>query len=396
MDHATQVEQIKKIFHQLDNNTCVLRDSYAVNGAKDYYTSPELLAKERQVLFRRTPVVVGMSDQVPEPGDFLTSKDIGIPLLVVRGRHGGLNAFLNSCTHRASAVELENCGKGRKVFTCPFHAWSYDTEGNLVGLPEPWGFPGLDKSRHGLVSLPVAERHGLIWVLGDPDGVLDLDALLGPLDEEFAPFGLDGYKLFDTNVRTLNMNWKIALDTFGESYHVQALHKKTALPLFHSTVVTVETFGPHSRMCATRRSLERFRQAPEADWQLLPHATMVYLLYPNTVLIWQVDHVELFRLYPLGDKGDQTLLYTSVLSPGAVTSDSERRHWARQLEFLISVTEEDFSMGPTIHDALATGLMPQVVFGTYEAALIHTHTHLRRDLGLEPLHIVDAAALPAR
>lgn len=396
MDHAKQVEQIKQIFHQLDNDTCVVRDTYAINGSKDYYTSPAQLARERQVLFRRTPVVVGTSDQVREPGDFFTSRDLGIPLLVVRGRNGRLNAFLNSCTHRASAVEMERCGKGRKVFTCPFHAWSFDTEGNLVGLPEPWGFPGLDKAEHHLVTLPVAERHGLIWVLGDPEGVLDLDALLGPLDDEFAQFGLEDYRLFDTNVRTLNMNWKIALDTFGESYHVQALHKQTALTLFHSTVCTVETYGRHSRMLATRRSLEQFRESPEADWRLLPHATMVYLIFPNTVLLWQVDHVELFRLYPLGDNADQTLLYTSVLSPGPVKSEQEQRHWTRQLEFLVTVTEEDFSMGPTIHEALSTGLMEQVVFGTYEAALIHLHTNLRQALGLEPLQFVEAAAPIAR
>lgn len=334
--------------------------------------------------------MVGFSDQVRKPGDFFTVNDTGVPMLVVRSHDGELRAFLNSCTHRGSAVEFDSCGSGRKVFSCPWHGWNYRNDGTLVGIPDPWGFPDLNKQEYGLTSLPVAERHGLVFAIGNPAAVLDLDEFLGPLDGELARYQLDEFEVYATNVRTLDMNWKLAVDTFGEAYHVRYLHRDTGAHLFYSTVITFEPFGRHTRMGMALRSLEKLRQLPEDEWDLTNHVLYAYLLYPNVALSWTSENLAVYRMYPASDDPNRSVVHTSLhRHPSSTRSDAA---WDKNMEFLINVTEEDFSMAPSAQAALATGLKDQVVYGSFEAPLIHMHTQYRHALGLEPLEIVEPTA----
>ena len=77
---------------------------------------------------------------------------------------GAVHAFHNVCAHRGSAVELSSCVSQRR-FTCPYHAWSYDTAGRLRSIPNDDGFTSVDREQHGLVPVPVEERHGLVWAV---------------------------------------------------------------------------------------------------------------------------------------------------------------------------------------------------------------------------------------
>jgi phenylpropionate dioxygenase-like ring-hydroxylating dioxygenase large terminal subunit len=389
MDRATQIDQIKKFFDQIDNNVCTVRDSYALNDAKDYFSSADQLAKEREIIFRDSPVVVGYSDQVRNRGDFFASMDTGVPILVVRSQDGELRGFLNSCTHRGSAVEMEPCGSGRKVFSCPWHGWNYRTDGTLAGVPDSWGFPDLDKQEYCLTSLPVAERHGMVWAVCNPALELDLDEFLGPVDEELQEYNLDEFEIYETNRRELDMNWKLALDTFGEAYHVRFLHKDTGAHLFYSTTITCESFGRHTRMGMALKSLEQLRDVPEEDWNLHAHVLYAYLMYPNIAMSWTAENLAIYRMYPLGDDPSRSVVYTTLLRhPDSTRSEAE---WEHNMKFLIDVTEEDFSMAPSAQAALNTGLKQKVVYGTFEAPLIGIHTQFRKALGLEPLSLIEPA-----
>ena len=126
------------------------------------YVDPELHEREHRKLFRETPQVACLSTDLPEPGSFHLFEETGVPMLVTRGRDGRVRAFLNVCTHRGSRLVREESGRKMRM-SCRFHAWTFDCDGKLVGVPEEPHFCGRIESRKNLVSFPAegAPRSGL-------------------------------------------------------------------------------------------------------------------------------------------------------------------------------------------------------------------------------------------
>ena len=119
--------------------------------------------QEQQVLFRKHPMLMGFASDWAGAGDFRTDDYAGLPILIVRGRDGKLRAFLNVCRHRGAKV-AQGCGKAR-LFSCPYHAWTYDLAGKVMGIPDERCFPDVRAERSSLAELPLCEKHGLVWVI---------------------------------------------------------------------------------------------------------------------------------------------------------------------------------------------------------------------------------------
>ena len=102
----------------------------------------------------------------PKPGDYVTEDVAGMPVLMTRGADGEVKAFANICRHRGAPV-AQGCGNAR-AFVCPYHGWTYDLAGKLLGTTDKVGFAGLDLASHGLVRLPAAEKHGMLFVRPKP------------------------------------------------------------------------------------------------------------------------------------------------------------------------------------------------------------------------------------
>ncbi len=372
MKHDQQVMLMRQVFAHIDAGTTDVAESVCQHPVSSY-SSPQRLARETEVLFRRFPLLLGMSCQIPEPGDHFTDDHSGIPILVVRGNDGQVRAFHNVCRHRGARV-AEGCGH-QKNFVCPYHGWTYGLDGKLRGIPDQRNFPGVDRDTHGLVPLPVAERHGMLWVrptLGS-DGV-DLDAQrhLGALDAEFASYGFDRYHHYETREIRRKMNWKLAIDTFLEPYHFSVLHRNTVAPLFFPNLCLFEPFGLHLREVLPRRSIETQRNMPESEWDLIPHNTIVYVLFPNTVFVVQVDHVETWRVYPIGNGVDECIMYLDFYVPNRIDSDSARRHWERNMDLTIrTVCEEDFPACEGMQRGFTSGAQTHAIYGRNEPALAH-------------------------
>ena len=97
------------------------------------------MKREQEVLFRQTPLLMGFASEWAEPGAYRTEDFAGVPVLVVRGSDGRLRAFLNVCRHRGAKV-ADGCGTAR-LFSCPYHAWTYELSGNIRGIPDEAAFP---------------------------------------------------------------------------------------------------------------------------------------------------------------------------------------------------------------------------------------------------------------
>jgi len=380
MEPARQLELLHRVLALKAENTSDRADASYRNPVRRY-VDPADSERERRQLFRRQPVLAALSCDVRDPGQYVTLRVGGVPVVVVRGPDGVVRAFHNVCRHRGSQV-CEGSGTVR-TFVCPYHSWTYGLDGALVSVRTRTGFDDLDITGFELAPIACDEAAGMVFVRVDSEGLEPLDAAawLAGVDGELAPFDFASYHLVEVRHNARRMNWKLAFDTFCEVHHIQSLHGATIAPLVMSHASVFDAFGPHGRVLASRWSVDELEGADPADWRLLPHATLLYLLAPATVLIYQQDHVELWQIEP-GDDPDHCTMTISLYAPEAPTTDKARSYWRKNMDLLMKVTDdEDFVMCEQIQNGFHSGAQDEIVFGRVEPGLIHFHRSLESLLG---------------
>jgi phenylpropionate dioxygenase-like ring-hydroxylating dioxygenase large terminal subunit len=376
MEHSLQVELARELFAHIDAGSTCLADGIDTNPVVTY-TDHDRLDREMRILFRRYPLMMGLGCRIPDPGDYFTDDNCGVPVLIVRDQGGDVRAFLNVCRHRGAQVAT-GCGHIKRNFVCPYHGWSYDSRGKLVGIPDGRNFQGIEKESHGLVALPALERFGCIWVRPEPGARFDIDDELNGLGPELASFGFENYHHYTTRVLRRRMNWKMLIDTFLESYHFGVLHTETVAPIFLHNVCLFHPFGYHMRETLPRRSIVDMRGLPESEWDLVKHTALVYILFPNSVVVMQADHAEVWRVFPVDGRVDECVAFLDFYIPEPATSEKAHEHWRRNLDLTLrTVEEEDFPTGEGIQRGLDSGAQAHVTYGRNEPALQHWQRSVR-------------------
>ena len=383
MERQDELAVGRRLLGHIDGRTNDLAGAMFRNRVAAY-ACRDRAAQEREKLFRQRPIMVGLSSRLAAPGQYLTEDIAGMPVLMVRGEDGAVRAFANICRHRGAPV-ADGCGSAR-AFTCPYHGWTYDAHGRLLGTTDRTGFAGLDLAAHALVRLPAAERHGLLFVRPSPlrpgeSDTIDLDAWLGDFAGAFAALDLGGYRLHSTDRVRPALNWKFAIDTFLEGYHIPHLHRRTIAPYFIGNVGTFDAAGPHGRMCVPRNSIESQRPLDEARRGFLPHIIALYQIFPNAVFIWQVDHVELWRAFP--DRNDPGRCEVELTLYRPEPTDRSDAHWEKNRDIAIrTVLEEDFPLGERMQIGFESNATEEVIYGRNEPSLVHFHDSIRNALGV--------------
>jgi phenylpropionate dioxygenase-like ring-hydroxylating dioxygenase large terminal subunit len=205
--------------------------------------------------------------------------------------------------------------------------------------------------------------------------------MLSGAQRDMAAYKLDAYHHYKTRVLHQKINWKIVVDTFLETYHLQFLHRKTVDPILYSNMTTFDAFGRNLRMIAARRTIGELRALPEAEWNLIPYTAIIYVLFPNTVFIMQGDHVETWHVFPDGDSTDNSIMYISLYTPEKAETDSARRHWDRNMALLLATVEdEDFPLSEGIQRGFYSGAQDAILFGRNEPSLQHFHKSVKAAL----------------
>jgi Rieske 2Fe-2S family protein len=343
----------------------------------EVYTDTARLEEERQLL-RALPMPVAHVSQLAAPGACLVHDALDIPILVSRARDGDLRAMLNVCRHRGTRL-IEDAGfcKAKKGFHCVYHGWSYDLEGNLTRVPRQELFPSLDKSALGLISLPVTERFGFVWVVATPSEGYDFDTFLDPLEPDLAPLKLESHVVFRRGTTTARTNWKIALEAFLDGYHVRHLHKNTVGPYFQGHQSYSELAGPHVRAIVGRGG---FREAIEGNsvGDIRDIATPTYVFFPNTIFVAQPGFVSRATAYPTG-LGELYWEHDLII-PEEPKNEKALAHWELNYELIQNgvFKGEDLWVCEQIQRGLGSGANKRFTYGVEEAPIEWWHAELDR------------------
>ena len=368
MQRKEEIGLIREIIGLAEQKSAYLDDAVAHSPISRYH-SPERFERERALIFRRKPVIAAQSSELAGPRDFVVRQVMGLPVLLARDDDGVVRAFLNVCRHRGAKLERETSGC-KRVFTCPYHGWSWTNTGDLRAVPqEAQGFPDLPRAERGLRRLPVAEAHGFIWVIANPDesGPLDIDAWLRRLSADFDWLQLDDHRIAVEETIDIHANWKVLVEGGIEAYHFRVAHAATIAPYFPDNLSTYRIFGQHLRSVLPRTTMTELASKPEAEWSIRQDANVLYSLMPVTQLLVQQDHVVWINSDPIA--ADHTRMRIATLVPKDADTDAMQAHWQKNHAITKATLMEDFELGEEIQSGFASRGNPSHLFGRFEGAL---------------------------
>ena len=364
MSLDTLVQMTKHNLHHATNGTVERADDVLQVPASHYYDQ-ERWELEMERVFKRIPLMLGLSCEIPNPGDYRALQAAGVPMIICRDKEGDVKAYLNMCSHRGAQIMEEGTGNTHR-FTCPYHAWTFNFDGDLIGVFSEKEFGDIDKSCYGLKPLPVLERAGLIWVTPNPNSDLSIENFLSGYDDMLAHFNFENWHLFSR--RTLKgPNWKIAYDGYLDLYHLPILHKNTFGPDYpHKSMYYA--WGPHQRVASPDPSIAEFADQPEDQWPVARMMTGVWTIFPH-ISIASFDgggrSVMISQLFPGEKPGESYTVQNYVMENEPNEEQTKTAH--EQFEFLEHVVrDEDYATGLKQQKSLETGFKDHVLFGRNE------------------------------
>lgn len=341
---ADRNSRIRRLLDHLRAGTTDEVDAIAPFEAREY-VDPDVARRERELVFGRVPSIVAHGSELPEPNDFITLQMPRNRVIVVRQPDRTVKAFVNACRHRGALLEEKEAGRCR-LFSCPYHRWSYDLDGSLRTVTRDSTFGEVDRSQHGLIELPAEERHGFVWMVDNKDGQIDVADWLGPqMDEILGCYDLDRYQCVHSGVYEQPVNWKVLQDAFLDGYHIQYAHPNSAAKHIHTNVQVVEDFGRHCRFISPRKSIDRWLEEDPGDQDLSVHTTEAHFLGPNCTLLRQPDHFELLTFRPHPSDPGQGRMEMRVIAPRLEDTDLDEatwtRRWAKNWQILMDVLQDE-------------------------------------------------------
>lgn len=276
------------------------------------YTDPVLYEQELTEVFERAWILVGHISELSEPGHYVTANVGREPVMVIRGHDGELRAMSNVCRHRASTI-LEGTGQTRSVMRCPYHAWTYELDGQLAAAPSGQGFACLDRDQVALPQFRVGVAGGLVFCCLDSNQ-MSLEDMLGPVGPYLEWLNIAGLTVHrgDQGARwteDFDENWKILADNYLEDYHVPVAH-----PTLVRLVDVKETIGDNNDWSEWSRVPYRTRPSRdprEREYQSLirrmPGMPEEFEGWMGHVCIWPATfmeiyphHIDTWQLEPTG------------------------------------------------------------------------------------------------
>jgi len=382
MQREQLVAEIKTLMDLVANKTTSLAEQVMEIDVEEY-TNPGQFEREKIELFRNYAQFVGPSCMIPNPGDYYAFDDTGIPILIVRNQEGKLNAFVNICSHRGAPLNECDHGQAKKgrMFSCPYHGWTYDLEGQLTGVPfGKEGFDSIDREQLGLTRLQVEEKYSMIFVMPNPELSFDIDEVLGGINERLSGFGFDDHYYLGSKQVFTDFSWKLNMDTFHEYYHFEFLHPESIATMAYSNTANYLQYGRNHSMGSPSLQINDLKDVPEDQWQPREYSSYVNFIFPNTVIFVVADHFQTWRVYPISP--GRSIVHHSMFIGSEPASEEERQNYEDYFQMIndVAVTE-DYGLVDKIHRGLGAGLKRKVLVGRNEPGVQNMHRQLHDILG---------------
>ena len=340
-----QLEFIDEVFSGLQKQE-VKEDAdgitYQIDAAR--YTSRKRLDQERSTLFKNFPLVVGAEASLKNPGDYFLHDLTDAPIVVIKGKDQIIRAFLNICRHRGVRLLEEPKGQIKRNIVCPYHAWSYDTQGCLKGVLHPQGFSNVNEETHSLIELECQIRLGLIFVIPNSDhkGKLDIDKWLEEVYRVTEGFDLGDLIPYDVRTGQLACNWKLLVDGGLEGYHFKIAHAKTIGAYFMDNISVNEKNKLHSSIVYPKRAMKKLADMPRSEWSIRKYTNILVHIFPNTIILIEPDHLMVVNNFPLDER--TTISSSFMLLPSEPKTQEERDHWDLNANIFWNAIDEDNEM----------------------------------------------------
>jgi phenylpropionate dioxygenase-like ring-hydroxylating dioxygenase large terminal subunit len=352
------------------------------------YNNAELTRLEQERILMPSWQLVCHVNSIPNPGDFQTF-DLGTEsVLVLRERDGAIRAFHNVCRHRGARL-LDGAGNCSPTITCPYHGWSYRHDGRLIGTPVRESFPDLDRAKLGLRSVGVDFAFGFVFVClaSNADGSYPppVATVWGALGEELAPYRTaEMVPLGPITSEVWNVDWKIAMDNYLESYHV---------PIGHPGLYRMFTpdYDDSASVPGVARGVSWLREKRSSRWseglyqslveRAVPHLPEAqrtcwrfYSALPNLGIDVYPDQIDFFQVLPAGP--GKCLIRSAVFGlPDATPELQVVRYLSDRINK--SVNEEDRWLCERVQRGLESSSYKPGPLSQLENSMLEFHDLLR-------------------
>lgn len=352
------------------------------------YTGQDFFDVEKQRVFERAWVCVGIAAEVAESGRLIVRAVGSRSIVIARGNDGVLRAFYNSCRHRGTELAEADCQVANTI-RCPYHRWGYSLDGTLVATPrfEEVPRPEFDRSDFGLLPVRV-ETWGVLLFACLDDQTPPLTEWLGDLPERMAGYRFDDWNSRAEQSLTIDANWKLITENYQEYYHLTWVHPELAKV---SRVQDHYRYQGRGMYCG--QSTTPISGGVRDDWLTLPPAAGLddsdavsgrfVAIFPNVLLSVTPNHVWVMRLEPAA-AGHTVETCTLLLPPstGQVSDDDIEP----TLSFWLDVNSEDVDIVQRGQRGLARGAIPPGPLAPrFEEPLHRFHRILSQCFTLESL-----------
>ena len=314
------------------------------------YVDEAVFRAEQERIFEQMWFCAVRAADLDKPGAFRTVQVGRESIIITRNRKHGIRAFYNICRHRGVKLCMEDAGEAARSFQCPYHAWTYDFDGKLIAAPNLTKMPDIDRQEYGLVTIPVREYLGYVWVCLAENPPSFEEDVMGDIQERLGDTqAIEGYDIANLSLGRritydVKANWKLIIENFMECYHCATIHPELTevLPEFADGLAAQYFVGHGAEFGDDVRGFtidgsEGLDKLPgvDDDHDLRYYAITVK---PTVFVNLVPDHVIIHRMFPLAP--DHTVVECDWLYlPSVVDSGKDV---STSVELFHRVNQQDF------------------------------------------------------
>jgi choline monooxygenase len=380
MEISAHAHTILQGLRQVAQST--LEEAFTVPPA--IYSDDEIHTLELERIFKSDWVCPGLAADIPNVGDYLTWNVAGQPIYVIRCKDGIIRAYANVCLHRMMTL-LQGKGCAHRI-TCPYHGWTYDTEGKVIGAGHMGSRdPEFDKKGYRLPEIRTEIWQGWIYVTLSSSAEA-VSELLRDLEPEVARFRLDRYVAVEQQDHLWNTNWKLLTENFMESYHLPVAHRATvgAWCPIEETKFPDAVNGNFSWQTFEKDETAKYGRAHadnhhlEGRWR---YTSLMPTVFPSHMYVLAADHMWYLSLMPKG-VGQVHVRFGLAVAPEVIAAlgDGFETWKAETLLFFDKVNAEDKFVVEGIHRGSASPLARPGPFSWMEREIHDFSKYLDRKL----------------